>query len=106
MPAEWLDEDALVFRQKEAFLKETARRETLDREGGTDDHLPPLCLITHFYCSKTKMLMPIHAIDEHGHQVSSSYTLTLAAAATIPKQQQQRQQAQQQKPHETPGVGV
>lgn len=69
VPAEWLDEEALVFRDREAYSKETDRRERLEKDGEDDEHLPPLCLITHFYCSKTNMLMPIDTVEEDSQQL-------------------------------------
>lgn len=70
VPAEWLDEEALVLRDREAYRKETDRRERLEEDLEAEEHLPPLCLITHFYCSKTNMLMPIDTVEEDSQQVA------------------------------------
>ncbi|KAL8272357.1 hypothetical protein Esti_003647 [Eimeria stiedai] len=69
VPAEWLDEEAMVLRDRGQYEEETERRERIEREGGSDEHLPPLCLITHFYCSRTNMLMPIGAVDDDKNQL-------------------------------------
>ncbi|KAL8455587.1 hypothetical protein Emag_000582 [Eimeria magna] len=63
VPAEWLDEEALVLNDRRQYEEEIERRERIEREGGPHEHLPPLCFITHFYCSRTNMLMPIAAVD-------------------------------------------
>lgn len=87
VPAEWLDEEALVFRERDDYTRETHRRDRLEREGGSDEHLPPLCLITHFYCSKSKVLMPSHAVEDR-KQVGR---LTAASAVAAESECDQRQ---------------
>ncbi|OEH78051.1 AAA family protein [Cyclospora cayetanensis] len=70
VPAEWLDEEALVVQSESDFLKEKQRRAALEREEEEhQEYFPPLCFLTRFYCSRTNIVMPLEAVGDDREKI-------------------------------------